>query len=406
MRWHMFYTNEMKKFLGRYFKYIREEKNIKISEVVDLGICDYKTLKRIENGESVKSNVFYDQLMSYYYIEEENIEVLFNTLFPLLHNLYNAVEYFDIQEMKNILNQTKIIIKNKTKDHIIKEYNETLEFVNRFYIQNEYLEEEEIKRAINLMILWKNELTYILLEICEKSNWNRVLNRELIDKLNSFTYDDNVICKYWYSSNCSLNLSYTESLIIFKELMLEFNKKNNILRELDCLMSLFNIYRDIDMSKAQACYNELINFMNSDRIPVYRKANIHYNLGMFQYMNRNYDLALNHFKESYHIERRMKSLLFICACKSRLNKIDEFNYEIDETNILYPYIKYYKMKFEHQDAKMLEKYILVELMNELMKEKDEEPLWSMFRFEMSQLVKVTKRYKHYFEFEEKIPKIN
>ena len=46
----MFYSKEEKELLGRYFKYYREKQGIKLNDVIQTGICDYKTYKGIEEG--------------------------------------------------------------------------------------------------------------------------------------------------------------------------------------------------------------------------------------------------------------------------------------------------------------------------------------------------------------------
>lgn len=70
----------------------------------------------------------------------------------------------------------------------------------------------------------------------------------------------------------------------------------------------------------------------------------------------------------------------------------------------YPCLHYFEMKANNNSEKELEHYILKDVMNVLVKEKYEQPLWSMFNYEMSELVKKTRNYKNYHIYQEKFQK--
>ena len=54
------------------------------------------------------------------------------------------------------------------------------------------------------------------------------------------------------------------------------------------------------------------------------------------------------------------------------------------------------------NGNLIEDYIIEKLLKYLTKEKYEQPFWKMFSYEMGVLVKQTRNYKKYLEFQEKM----
>ena len=92
----------------------------------------------------------------------------------------------------------------------------------------------------------------------------------------------------------------------------------------------------------------------------------------------------------------------IYACESRLDCLKIKEDDLPDNSSLNPYIDYYIRKANHVDNKLLENYIMNDLMFLLKKEKNKEPLWSMFEYELLQLVKKTRNYKNIQIFTEKM----
>lgn len=164
------------------------------------------------------------------------------------------------------------------------------------------------------------------------------------------------------------------------------------------------IYRDIDDKKAEEYTIKLLKYLADDEIQLSIKEPIYYNIAMYYYLNSKYAEALSCLEKNYELQKTDKALLFICTCRSRLNSL--INFKINENNesVLYPYIYYFYLKANNNDFKELEDYILVNLIPLLMNDKYEYPLWDMFNYEMSQLVKETRNYKKYHIYNENFQK--
>lgn len=399
----MFYNKEEKELLGRYFKYYREQHQISFSDVIKSGICDYKTYKGIEEGIAKPSNLFYDQLLNYYKLDG-NILYLYNSLDSLFNELYDACEWYDNERIKVTIDTIKSQVKHYSHHPLIIELIKSLEIIKNLYIFNEYLNEKEIYETFNLIELWNNQLSSLLIEVCGVSNTNFVYSSEIYNLMNKLSFQDNSICYYWKARLFIVDVNYVRALEIYESLIEYYNSNKNYIRMIRVKMRLFNIYRDIDNLKAESYAKILMNELNNVTIPIQMKSSIYYNLGMYHYLNNDYINALLNFEKSNEIENSSMTTLFICSIKSRLNLSHSLELNINENDSNYIYLKYYDMKFNNFNSKILEDYILSNLIPILMNEIYEYPLWNMFNYEMSELVKTTRNYKKYHIYNENFQK--
>ncbi|MGN1344915.1 MAG: hypothetical protein ACI4U3_10050, partial [Traorella sp.] len=277
----MFLENNEKSFLDQYYKYIRKKNNIKINDVVANGICDYKTYKLIENNEIIKNDDIYDRLNQFYGLDFHNIELLLNEMFPFIPSLYNAVENNDENKIKIMIHQIKRIITPYKKQNGIKEFFESIKIIEEFYINKRYLKEEEIKNTISYIELWENELSSILLEVCENSNLNYVVNYDLFEEMFVFLDSRDRIRKYWYAKNCIFKTNYSLALNIFNELYEEYDRLNNHIRKMKCILSIYKIYQDIDTEKAKETTMIIEQLISTTDIPNDLLRSVHYTLATY-----------------------------------------------------------------------------------------------------------------------------
>lgn len=399
----MFYEVEEKKLLGRYFKYQREIQHIKFSDIVSLGICDYKTLKGIEEGKQKPNDEFYDKLANYYQMDVQVLPLL-KEIEPYIHELYDACEWYDKNKAAHVIQTITDKVKHVKNKPLIRELVEAIQVVEKEYILNTYLNQQELLHTLELIRLWDNHLASLLVEACGRSNMNFVYSNEIFTLMNPLVNRKDPICKYWYARICISKVNYTEALDIYQELYDYYDETNNSIRKVRILMKMFNTYRDIDYKKAQEYAIKLENILKQETLPETLTCSIYYNFGMYYYLNNNYEKALTNYEKSNEIEPNKSATLFICGCRSRLGIITNYKFKVDPSFVYYPCLHYFEMKANNNSEKELEHYILKDVMNVLVKEKYEQPLWSMFNYEMSELVKKTRNYKNYHIYQEKFQK--
>lgn len=387
----IFYSDEEKALLGRYFKYLREIKQIKISDVVNKGICDYKTYKGIEEGIPKSNDEFYDQFINFYQIDVQGIKE-YQQMIPFFKQLMNLCEDYQEKEIEKQINLFKEKHHNRLNLPILKEVNQTLHIIKSHYVDNINYYEEDIYAFIPLIQLWKNELSSMLIEVCEQNNITNALSMEIIEQLFPLLNDKYFLDYYWKARTLNIKGNFITSIELYRKCLKKSeNKKNRILR---IMMDLFNVYRDIDQIKALEYAEKIKNSLFDESIPKKLHKSLCYNLAMFYYLKKDYQNTIKISKTMLNYKKNMKIILLVCASKSRLHIENELNIEIDEQHALAVYLNYYKLKFSKNDSTELEKYFIEKVIPRLMEEKNEYPYWDMFRFEMEELVQRTRKYRN------------
>lgn len=387
----IFYSDEEKALLGRYFKYLREIKQIKISDVVNKGICDYKTYKGIEEGIPKSNDEFYDQFINIYQIDVQGIKE-YQQMIPFFKQLMNLCEDYQEKEIENEINS--FVEKYQKQIHlpIIKEVALTLKIIKSHYVDNINYYEEDIYSFIPLIQLWKNELSSMLIEVCEQNNITNALSMEIIEQLFPLLNDKYFLDYYWKARTFKMRSNYLTAIEMYNVCLEKcMDKKSRTLR---IMMDLFNVYRDIDQIKALEYANNLKKYVIQENTNIQIRNSLCYNLAMFYYFRFDYQQVLILSNSMIGFEKDMMILLIVCASKSRLHIESEFEFEIDEQHALAVYLNYYKLKFTKNDSVELEKYLIGNVLPRLMEEKYEYPYWDMFRFEMEELVQRTRKYRN------------
>ena len=394
----MSYSKEIKLLMSQYFKWYRIVTNKSLSEISYKINCDYRTYRDIEKGIIKKDNSYYNKLINYLKIQfYSNYEPLYEC-YDLIEPLYDAIEKYNYEIVNSILIDMKNKISSLSNYIFYKELFLTIEIIEKHYINNLYLSIEEIYQAIKYSKLWNNKLSSILIEACEKSNLNIHYNLDVSNELYKDICMQDAISKYWYARECVMHVNYAEALDLYKELINYYDNIGNYERKLNVMLNEFAVYRDIDIKKA----NEYMLLLEKESEKKYftnkSKKNLNYTIAIFYYFQNNYKKALYYFKESYQYGIRDVCLIFIYACESRLNQLEKITHNFNSSHPLYNYIEYFEKKADKCESRILEEHIFEKIIPILMSDKYEEPFWSMFGFEINQLVENTKRYKKLKKF--------
>ena len=99
-----FYSDEEKKLLGRYFRYLRKERKVPIKIIKNTLSFSYPTNHDIEKGVSKKDDELYDEIIKMYFVKYTLINKIYKLLNQNIENLYKAVERFDKKTIHNFIN--------------------------------------------------------------------------------------------------------------------------------------------------------------------------------------------------------------------------------------------------------------------------------------------------------------
>ena len=398
----MFYSTETKKLMGEYFKWRRiiDGKSMrKVSADVNIS---YRTYRDIEHGIVKKNDDYYDDLQKYYFVNFDYDYKTYEECGALISNLYDAVENNQDDLVLELTHQIQSKI-SKYKNYVYyKELDISMGVIDKYYTNKEYVQIDKINDVINLMNLWNNHLSSILLEICERSNLNAHYSYEISDNLYKNIVIRDSISKSWYARECVMHVNYVDALEHYKEIIEYFDIQKNVHRKIQAMTRVFEIYRDIDQQKAKSYVKELNAILVDKLVSNVLKKNICYSIGMFYYYQEDYENAIKYYRQSYSYGKRDVCLLFIYACESKINKLQIEDFNPDKTFRHYPYIQYYEYKINAIGYNELETYLMSKLIPLLEKEIYKEPLWSMFEYELNQLVEKTRNYKNLRIYNEKM----
>ena len=395
-----FYSDEEKKLLGRYFRYLRKERKVPIKIIKNTLSFSYPTYHDIEKGVSKKDDELYDEIIKMYFVKYTLNNKIYKLLNQNIENLYKAVERFDKITIHNFINVFFEDYDNYKNDALFKELFITLKIIKKYYINNQYHTIEEIINVIPLIQLWHNHLSSILIEICEFSN----LNVHYSTKTSHLLFENieiiDSISTYWYARECVMHMKYSEAINMFYDLNKYYEEQKNLERKARVMIQEFCIYRDIDYDKAIIFSKDLTQIVQKENLSNTVKENISYVLAMFYYLHQYYREALDFFEKTFSINNNPLYLIYIYACKSRLKIYIEFDERVDKKFSLYHYLYFYKLKSMQVNDKKLEEYIMVDLMKYLLQEKYEQPFWNMFEYELRQIVLITRNYKNLQKYRE------
>ena len=155
-----------------------------------------------------------------------------------------------------------------------KELNQTINYIYNHYINKENLTIDEIYEVIAFMDLWNNELSSILVEICEKANLSLYYSYEISDELYKTIIIRDSLSKYWYARELVMHVNYVAALDYYKELIVCYEKQENLQRKINVMTKIFGIYRDIDQQKALNYVSELDKILKNTLVSKKQKRTL------------------------------------------------------------------------------------------------------------------------------------
>ena len=242
------------------------------------------------------------------------------------------------------------------------------------------------------------------------SNNNYVCSFSLLEKINERIkeLDQPII---WYLQGLSNKIygDLDNALLIFKKNSAYWKTKNNNYRIIKSLLGEFSIYKNISLIHANEIASQLLN-QKIKHSNYSLKSIINHNVGIHYYLQEKYDEAYSLFLENVSLYSRIDDWIFVGILCTLLEKripkeIGEI--EISSDNPDKYYLQYYKMKACGMNNELLSKHIMKKIIPmHLEKDKYEQPMWEIFRIELYEMLKKSKKYYNtYFEYVEKMEKV-
>lgn len=405
------YSNFEKEKLGKTFKYYKTTKNIKWDEIKEKANMSKTTFSKMSRGEIVKSNRCYDEYLRFFDLTYKPIEHFETWIHDYLYRLNQTLEDYHPENIKLLNDEYLKVLEEHKEESIYEQYYFSFYCIFKYYLNNEYLNEEEINKILLLIEsnMFEETIQVYLLEIMYISNNNAIgsdpLRRSLAELIEGH---DHPILYQAKAINEKCEKRMQKSLEIHQKQLEYWNKVNNDYRKTKTLNGMFMIYQNIDAEKAKKIIKELEKAIESKNIPISLVKAINYNVGMYYYLNGYYNEAYPFFIKNVDKYNNVKELIFVGAICTNLNQElpDIFlttNYK-NSNYILY--IDYFKFKKQGKSDKELIEFINQTLYyQKLIHSEYYQPLWRIFENEMDIFLKKSKKnYDAYIEFKEKMDK--
>lgn len=405
-------NEKKKKILGLLLKKYKDEQNITTIDIEHANISSTNTFYNACRGNIIKNDQFYIDYCIFFnhpLVIDERLEVWINNFETML---IQAIDLLDNDKIKNLHDEFISEMNYYKEMAIYHEYYFIINLLCNYYISNRYLTLEEIYEIFNLIDinLISKELSIMLLDICFRTNNNYIGNKELpneiLEKMEKID-KDNYYTLFVHAAIEKYECNFIQALAYFnKSYEIAKNKKNNN-REIQSLMALYGIYRNIDKKKEESTAIELLK-LKENSIPNKIKQSINYNVGMQDYLVGRYERAYELFMENIEKYYSYNCLLFLCSVCSHLNKKYPEILSMKELEDRYDfvYLNYFKKKYLNDSNIYLAEYILEAIFIEkLQYEKYREPYWNLFEYELNEMTKKDKKIrKYYLEYLELLKK--
>ena len=399
--------------LGKLLKRYQNKTNHTIKDIEHLNISSTKTLYKAYNGEIISSDQFYIDYCNFYEHEYKE-DIVFNSwLENYIPRMIHAFDYYEENNFNDLYHEFNTQF-NEYKDYVIyHEYYQVIQSLFKYYIKNEYLRLEEVEDYLNLIEidLLPKELSLYLLDYMFRSNWNHIGNKELpeiiVKKMESID-ECHYITKYQKAYLYMLDNSFISALNYLNQCTIDSKDKNNTYREVQSLLAIYAIYRNIDVPMATKTANKLIELKKEIKLSSSLKHNINYSVGMQDYLEEKYERAYELFNENLIKYDSYSTLLFQCSVCSRLGleyPKELFIKEIEE-RYDFIYLDYFRMKYNQAEKIKLAKYVLkIIIPKKLKNEVNRNPYWNLFEYEMQDMAdRDIKLKKYYVNFMKEVKK--
>lgn len=386
-----------KEQIGKLFKYYRKKKNIQWKHIQ--GAISTSTYSNMEKGKAYKDTTLYDEVFCLYKIQygrKENFEAWMNDYLIRLNDIleYYKEELFDamIQELETELGQYKQTI-------FYEQYYEVLTYILDYYKYSKYMTLQEIEDCFELFecIEFEDTIMIYLLETMMISNNNSINNQQLFEKTyeKSLEYKDFAILWYVQAAFFKTKVMFETSLNLFNKSYEYYCQESNNYRTTKALMGKYVIYTNIDTRKAGETTVLLIQLKKEKKLYQSMVPNINFNIGMYYYLNNDYEKAYLLFMENIKDYQRKREWYYVCAICTQLNisipkEFEDYNVQENEDPLI---MEYFIMKYHNIPNKLLVDYIMKTILPKcLIHEKYQQPYWSVFEEELFAFSKKDKRF--------------
>lgn len=397
-------SDRKKIILGKLFKKYKEDQNISITDIEHTNISSINTYYNACKGKIIKNEQFYFSYCEFFnHVYKEDLEFdlwLDNYLLRMIHTF----DYYEEKSFDNLFNEF-VTEFNDYKDYAIyHEYYLVIQSLFNYYINNQYLRLEEVEDYLNLIDidLLPKELCLYLLDYMFRSNWNYIGNQELpeiIVKQMESIDETHYITKYQRGFLSKFNSDYILALKMFKQCEDYSKDKNNRYRQIQVLLAIYAIYRNIDLTLAENTANILIELKEISNLSNVLRININYSVGMQEYLEGRYERAYDLFQENISKYNSIMPLLFQCSICSRLGleyPKELFSKEIEE-RYDFIYLDYFRKKCNQEENDKLAKYVLKTVIPKKLKDEVyRNPYWSLFEYEMYDMANNDIKLKKYY----------
>lgn len=397
-----------RRILGKLFKKYREDQNISIIEIEHANISSTKTLYNAFNGETIVNDNFYIDYCEFYNHPYKFVDDIETWLSNFIIRVIHAFDYFEEAKFDILYEEFLNKFNGYEENAIYREYYQVIKSLFNYYRKNEYLRLEEVEDYFDLIDieLFSKELNLYLLDYMFRSNWNYIRNNELVTtivkKMESID-GSHYLTRYQAGYYNMIKFNFIYALNDFNQCVEISKDRNNRYRELQSLLAIYAVYRNIDSSMQEEIANKLIE-LKDENVSNTIIQNINYTIGMNDYLEEKYERAYKLFNENITQYKSYMPLLFQCSICSRLN-IEYpsilFSKEI-ENGYDFIYLDYFRQKYLQVDSVKLAKYVLNVIIPTRLKENIyKNPYWSLFEYEMLEMankdIKIRKYYVNYMK---------
>lgn len=387
--------------IGKLLKYYRKKNKVQWKEIEK--ICSTSTYSNIEKGKTYKDSTLYDDLLELSGIHYELKPNFESWLEGYLLKFKDILEWYKEEEFDYLINELEKELGSYKNTIIYAQYYQVISFILNYYKYSKYMKLEEIEDCFNLFECFEFEETIMifLLETMFISNNNSINNNELIEKtyVESLKYKDSPILWYIQAFYHKIQAMFDTSLGEFNKSYEYYYNQNNKYRLSKALMGKYIIYKNIDSKKAEDTAELFMQLKQEKQLYKTMIPSINFNIGMYYYLNNNYEKAFQLFMENINNHQRKREWYYVCAICTQLNisipkEFENYNVQDNEDPMI---MEYFHMKYNKYPNKKLVNYIMKTIVpKHLIQYKYRQPYWAVFEEELFYFSKKDKRFTNTF----------
>jgi len=368
------------------------------------GICSINTLKSIEAGGLSRSEDVYIELLDKLDLKFGEFPVIDNAIETVLENLYEAIEFYDREDMRLYLDKGINVLKTVNNYVYYSDLLLFFESTKDYYI-NDALYKGDYSHLSSLLDVFP----YIFKDLIRINIFARVQHKSYVD----FEEYKSVISdlKIEESENVCVSIMLLHYYFVIGEyvqmnrlliaLEKKFAFKNNYIRLLDVYNYGVLLGSYADDNELNRYVKKIEDLIKNIRFPKIKLSEVYANIASSYHYNEDYVNALIYFEKMLEVSKieSLSDLIIMADCQNRLDR--EINlYEVSkdvleknpfEMRKMYNYFTWSKdiPEFVRQN------YILKEIAPEL----KDEVFIKIFRYEINRLIEKTNHYKSLYMFD-------